>query len=408
MKKLWRVYRNTSFVIKVSVGFLLGIITGLVVGPAATIVSPLGDLLLRLLNMIAIPVIFLTVVLAVDQMNPKQLGRVGSKLFLYYLTTTAAAVSIGFGLAAWTNPGEGLSLGEEKVEVPETPSVSEVFLNIVPKNMFEAFTSGDILAILFLAIIIGLSIAGMRFSTEQHMRQYGETLHHFAEAANKMLFRILTGVLEYAPIGVFAISATTFGKQGMQTVESLAKLVGVFYGGIAILWLLVYGMFLIFYRIPIMKFLKDTKEAYTTAFFTSSSIASLPVAMDAAKRAGISDRIVNFSLPLGAAFNSDGGALRMGVSVIFAANVAGIQMSGTELLIIVLTGTLLSVGTAGVPAAGLVSLSIVLQMFNLPIEIVALIAGVDALIGMVGTASNVMGDLVGAAVVNKSEEKFIN
>jgi len=152
-------------------------------------------------------------------------------------------------------------------------------------------------------------------------------------------------------------------------------------------------------------FFKSTKDAYTTAFFTSSSIASLPIAIDAAKKAGISERIANFSLPLGAIFNSDGGALRMGVSLVFAANITGLNLSVTDFITIVLIGTLLSVGTAGVPAAGLVTLSAVLSLFNLPLEIVALIAGVDAIIGMGGTASNVIGDIVGSLVIDDKKEK---
>lgn len=147
------------------------------------------------------------------------------------------------------------------------------------------------------------------------------------------------------------------------------------------------------------------KDAYTTAFFTSSSIASLPVAIESARKAGISEKMVNFSLPLGAVFNSDGGALRMGASIVFAANVTGISFSLTDFITIVLIGTLLSIGTAGIPAAGLVTLSVVLTMFDLPLEVVALIAGVDAIIGMAGTASNVVGDVVGAAVVDQSEKK---
>src|SRR5699024_10002581 len=146
-----------------------------------------------------------------------------------------------------------------------------------------------------------------------------------------------------------------------------------------------------------IQFVVDIKEAILTAFFTSSSIASLPIAIDSAKKAGISERTANFSMPLGAISNSDGGALRMGLSLVFAANITGLQLSFMDFIIIVAIGTLLSVGTAGVPAAGLVTLSAVLSIFGLPLEIVALIAGVDAIIGMGGTASNVVGDIIGAA-----------
>ncbi|MCG1027682.1 cation:dicarboxylase symporter family transporter [Virgibacillus halodenitrificans] len=398
--RIWKKYKDSSFVLKMAIGFLAGALVGILFGKDASIISPLGTLLIHLLSLIAIPVIFLTVVLAVNQMNIKQLGKIGGKLISYYMMTTAAAVLIGLALALFFRPGANLTLPNADVEKPETPHISDVILGIVPENIFQAFTAGDLMSILFLAIIIGMGISTMKFSTEEKMRNYGEMLDTFFNALNELFFKILKGVLLYAPIGIFAISAQAFGSQGWSTLASLLKLAGVFYLGILILWVVVYAGFLKISKTPVFPFFKNTKEAYTTAFFTSSSIASLPVAIDAAKKAGISERTANFALPLGAVFNSDGGALRMGISLVFAANITNLSLSPTDFFVIVLIGTLLSIGTAGVPAAGLVTLSAVLSMFGLPLEIVALIAGVDALIGMGGTASNVLGDIVGAAFVD--------
>ena len=389
-----------------TIGFILGILVGVIFGTDAEVFKPLGTLLIKLLNLIATPVVFLTVVLAVNQMNPAQLGRTGGKLVLYYGLTTAAAVLIGLGLALWISPGNSLSLPNVEVDKPATPSFSDVIFNIVPDNLFTAFTSGNLMAILFLAIIIGFTISGMRFSQEEKIQKYGNQLQNLFDAANELFFRILKGILLYAPIGIFAIGATTFGTQGWDTLTSLLKFTAVFYIGIAILWIFVYSSTLKLFKIPVRNFFINTKDAYTTAFFTSSSIATLPVAIDSAKKAGISEKITNFSLPLGAVFNSDGGALRMGASIVFAANVSGANFSLIDFITIILVGTLLSIGTAGIPAAGLVTLSVVLTMFDLPLEIVALIAGVDAIIGMAGTASNVVGDIVGAAVVDQSEKKY--
>lgn len=387
-----------------TIGFILGILVGVVWGPDAQVFKPLGTLLIKMLSLIATPVVFLTVVLAVIQMNPAQLGRTGGKLILYYALTTAAAVFIGLGLSLWINPGESLSLPNVEVDQPETLSLSNVLLNIVPDNLFTAFSTGNLMAILFLAIIIGITLSGMRFSTDEKLQKYGNDLQSLLDAANVLFFRILKGILLYAPIGIFAIGATSFGTQGWDTITSLLKFTAVFYLGVAILWLVVYCGILKIYKIPVRNFFRNTRDAYTSAFFTSSSIATLPIAMENGKKAGISEKMVNFSLPLGAVFNSDGGALRMGASIVFAANIAGVNFSPMDFLTIVLIGTLLSVGTAGIPAAGLVTLAAVLTMFNLPLEIVALIAGVDVLIGMAGTASNVVGDLVGAAVVDQSEK----
>jgi Na+/H+-dicarboxylate symporter len=402
---LWNSYKNSSFILKMTIGFVLGILAGVLLGADAEFLKPFGTLLIKLLSLIATPVVFLTVVLAVNQMNPAQLGRTGGKLILYYGATTAAAVLIGLGLALWINPGESLTLPNTTVEKPATPSISDVIFSIVPDNFFSAFTTGNLMAILFLAIIIGFTMSGMRFSGEEKTQQYGVQLQTFLEAANELFFRILKGILLYAPIGIFAISASTFGTQGWDTLTSLLEFTAVFYIGIVILWVFVYSGTLKLFKIPVRSFFANTKEAYTTAFFTSSSIASLPVAIESAKKAGISEKMVNFSLPLGAVFNSDGGALRMGASIVFAANVTGANFSLIDFVTIILVGTLLSIGTAGIPAAGLVTLSVVLTMFDLPLEVVALIAGVDAIIGMAGTASNVVGDVVGAAVVDQSEKK---
>ncbi|QHT46264.1 dicarboxylate/amino acid:cation symporter [Bacillus sp. SB49] len=408
MKKIWHLYKDSSFLLKMTLGFLLGIGAGILFGPSMEAVKPLGTILINLLNLIAVPVIFLTVVLAINQMNPRYLGRIGGKLLVYYGITTAAAVLIGVALALWINPGAGLELPNADVEKPETPGFSDVLLNIVPDNLFTAFSSGELMGILFLAVITGLALVKMRYSDKDELKKSGETLHQFFSAANDLFFLLLQGILLYAPVGIFAIGASTFGSQGWETFRSLFAFTGVFYLGVLLLWLLVYTSFLKLAKWHVRDFFASTKDAYVTAFFTSSSIASLPVAMESAKKAGISDRIVNFSLPIGAVFNSDGGALRMGVSIVFAANVTGLDLTVMDFITIVVIGTLLSIGTAGIPAAGLVTLAAVLTMFNLPLEIVALIAGVDVLIGMAGTASNVFGDMVGSAFVDKKETDRTN
>lgn len=405
LSKIWRGYRDSSFVLKMSIGFLAGIASGLVFGQKMAIFQPLGTLLINLLSLVAIPVIFLTVVLAVNQMSMKQLGRMGWKLILYYMATTAAAVGIGVGLALLFQPGQYLTLPDTKVDTPAAPNFSDVLLQMVPSNMFEAFSGGNVIGIIFLAVIMGLAISAMKFSTETEMQKQGQLLDRIIIALKEMFSKLLTGVLLYAPIGVFAISATAFGSQGWETFKSLLTFTGVFYLGVILLWVFVYTAFLRLSGNPVMEFFKSTKEAYTTAFFTSSSIASLPIAIKAAQKAGVSERTANFALPLGAVFNSDGGALRMGVSIVFAANITNLELSVSSFFLIVIVGTLLSIGTAGVPAAGLVTLAAVLTMFGLPLEIVALIAGVDAIIGMGGTASNVVGDIVGAVVVDSSEKK---
>ncbi len=405
MKKVWNGYKKIPFIVKMTFGFIIGIIVGVIFGKDAEVLKPLGTLLINLLTLVAIPVIFLTVVIAVNKMSASQLGRIGWKLILYYALTTAAAVLIGLGLALWIKPGKNLTLPDVIVDQPNAPNFSDVLLSIVPDNIVTAFSSGNVMGIMFLAIIIGAAIAMMKHSKDAQMNEYGLMLEKASTALSELFYMLLRGILFYMPIGIFAISAASFGGQGWDTLKSLFSFVGVFYLGLLILWVLIYVGFLLISGTPLVNFFKQTKEAYTTAFFTSSSIASLPIALKSAKKAGISDNVANFALPLGAIFNSDGGAIRMGVSIVFAANITNLQLSAPDLFMIVLVGTLLSIGTAGVPAAGLVTLAAVLTMFGLPLEIVALIAGVDAILGMGGTASNVVGDIIGAAVVDKSEEK---
>ncbi|MGO1246372.1 MAG: dicarboxylate/amino acid:cation symporter [Oceanisphaera sp.] len=393
-----------SLVIKMSAGFLLGILVALVFREQAAIVSPLGDIFIRLLSLIATPVIFLTVALAIGRMNISQMGRLSGKLILYYAATTAMAVIIGVVLALTFSPGSQLSLPNTAVQQPEIPHASDMLIKIVPNNLFSAFAAGDLMAILFIAIIMGMAMSAMIYSADKKMQDHGIFLERLFSAFNELFYKILDGILLYAPIGVFAISATTFGSQGWMTLTSLLVFTATFYLGLAVLWALVYTSFLKLSGHSVLRFLADIKEAYATAFFTTSSLATLPVAISAAKKAGVSEKIANFALPLGAIFNSDGGALRMGVSLVFAANITGLDLAWIDLMTIVVIGTLLSIGTAGVPAAGLVTLSAVLSLFGLPLEIVALIAGVDAIINMGGTASNVTGDIIGAAVIDEKSQ----
>ena len=400
---IWKTYKEISLVIKMSVGFFLGLAIAIIFREQASILSPLGAIFIRLLSLIATPVIFLTVALAIGKMNVRQMGRLSGKLILYYAATTAMAVCIGVSLALLFNPGNNLSLPNVVVQQPEIPSASAMLLKIVPNNLFGALAAGDLMAILFIAIIIGVAISTMTFSPDRQTREQGLLLERSFNAFNELFYKILSGILLYAPIGVMAISASTFGIQGWATIKSLLVFTATFYLGLAILWSLVYTGFLKFCGFAALRFFGDIKEACATAFFTSSSLATLPVAISAAKKAGVSTKSANFALPLGAVFNSDGGALRMGVSLVFAANIMGLDLALVDLVTIVVIGTVLSIGTAGVPAAGLVTLAAVLSRFGLPLEIVALIAGVDALIGMGGTASNVVGDIVGAVVIDEKE-----
>ena len=198
-------------------GFVFGIIVGVILGEQAIILKPLGTLLINLLTLVAIPVIFFTVVLAVNKMSASQLGRIGWKLILYYALTTAAAVLIGLGLALSIKPGKHLTLPNTLVEQPKAPNFSDVLLNIVPDNIVAAFSSGNVMGFMFLAIIIGAAIAIMKNSKDVQMNEYGLMLEKFSDAFSELFYTILRGILFYMPIGIFAISASSFGgKDGVR------------------------------------------------------------------------------------------------------------------------------------------------------------------------------------------------
>ena len=405
MGAIWRFYRDRSFMMKMSAGFLLGIVVGLIFGESAGVLSPLGELLLRLLNLIVIPLVVFTLIAAVDQLNPAKLGRIGGKVFTFYFITTGIAIIVGILLALLIRPGVGLTLPNAEVDVPERPSVTETLLGIVPDNLFSALANADILGLIFISVVVGLSISSMLHSGEERIRKMGHLLGDLTVSLSEVTLRVLNGILQYAPIGIFAIAASAIGSQGLQTLISLGKLTVVIYGGIALQFILVYFVIMKLFGVRIGEFFRNVKDAIGTALMTSSSLGTLPVTMKAAKRAGISDEVASFSLPLGATVNMDGAAIRLGASVVFAADIVGLDLGFTAILGIIVTGTLASVGTAGVPGAGLIALSIVLTQAGLPIEVVALVAGIDAILGMGATATNVTGDLVGASIVDKSEKQ---
>ena len=404
MGAIWRWYTSMSFMFKMTTGFLIGIALGLLLGENSSFFLPLGTLFLNLLKMIVIPLVVFSLMVAVNHSNPKELGRIGLKIFPFYLISTAVAVVVGIALAKLTNPGVGLSLPTDVVvQTPERPSFINTLINMVPSNTFNAFAQGDILAVVFVSVIAGLAILFMRHSDDAKQKELGEFLFKLTEACNEAVSKILDGILLYAPIGVLGITANTFGTQGLDVVIALGKFIGTSYLGVALLVVVVYPLMMKPFRIQVIKFYKDIKEAAFTSFVTSSSLSTLPITIKCAEKAGIGERVAKLTLPIGATVNMNGTALRFGVAVIFASEIMGISLSMPELAIIVIIGTMAAVGTAGVPGAGLIGMSIVFTQAGLPIEIVALTASINILVDMIFTFGNVVGDLVGAKIVDQTE-----
>lgn len=342
---------------------------------------------------------------AVNHSNPKELGRIGLKIFPFYLFSTGIAVVIGIILAKITNPGAGFSLPTEVVmDAPIRPSFVDTLLNMVPSNIFNALAQGDILAVVFVSVIAGLAILFMRHSLDEKQQEMGDFLFKLLEAGNEVISKILNGILIYAPIGVLGITANTFGTQGLDTAIALGKFIGTSYLGVIILVGVAFPIMMKVFGIKVIQFYKDIKEAAFTSFVTSSSIGTLPVTIKCAEKAGIGERVAKLTLPIGATVNMNGTAIRFGVAVIFAAEIMGMTLSTPELATIVIIGTMAAIGTAGVPGAGLIGMSIVFTQAGLPIEIVALTAGINILVDMIFTFGNVVGDLVGAKIVDQTEK----
>ena len=406
MKAIWRGYINASFILKITVALVLGIVTGIIFGEQATILTPLGDLLIRLLKFLIIPLVLFTIIVGVNQTKIGDLGRVGGKVFLYYVLTSALAIAIGLAVASLFNLGSGMEFNSnEAFKVLENPGIIEVLLNIIPANIVTAFSELNLLGIIFTAIVFGIAISYLRASKEH--AKIGEHLYKVVEGLNEATLTIMKGLLQYLPIGIFAIIAKTVGNQGMDALLSLGNVIAVLYVALFV-QICIYIVFMLLFKVRPGQFFARAQSPMITAFVTQSSTGTLPVTLDAAKKLGISQSLYGFSLPLGATINMDGAAIRIAVSAVFAANLVGNPLNLTDMLVVVLVGTLASIGTAGVPGAGIIMIATVFAQLGLPMETVALLTAIDAIVGMGATALNVTGDLVGTAIIDKTEKRHQN
>lgn len=403
MKAIWKAYLDASLILKITIALVLGIVVGLIFGEDATVLAPFGDLLLSLLTFLIIPLILFTLIVGVNQTRIGDLGRMGGKVFIYYTLSSAFAIIVGLAVASIFQPGAGMQLdGSETFDVPENPGIVSVLLNIVPSNIFTAFSELNLLGIIFTAFAFGIAISYMRSSTE--LGELGNHLYKSIDALNEATLLILKVVLQYVPIGVFAIMAKTVGSQGLDTLFSLGEMLLVLYAALAV-QIVIYTVLLILFKIKPGHFYKYARTPMLTAFVTQSSSGTLPLTLNAAKNLGMSKSLYGFSLPLGATINMDGAAIRIAVSAVFAANLVGDPLSVPDMLMVVLVGTLASIGTAGIPGAGIVMIATVFVQLGLPIEAVALLTAIDALVGMGCTALNITGDLVGTALIDENEKK---
>ena len=403
---LWSRYRSIPLIYRIGAAFVLGIVVGLTVGEPITVLEPLGDLFLTLLQMIVLPIIIFTLVSAMKELTPSKLGRVGGQTVGIYVLTTAVAIVIGLTFAYLLNPGVGLELPTEaEIQPEEAPALIEVFMGIFPDNIFESLAEGDVLPVLFFSIVFGVGLSFVRETVEDETAQKGvDTIFNIMEAGAQVMFKIVWGVLEYGVIGVFALLAVAFAEAGPGAIISFGMLILTMTLAVAAHIILIYLVIImaIFVRSSPANFLRGAKDAILTSFATRSSGGTLPVTMKCAgKDLKIDESVFGFSLPLGATINMDGTAMYQGVAAVFAANLIGQTLTIGEAVTVVVTATLASVGTAGVPGAGLIMLTIVLQTLGLPLEVVAFVAGIDPILDRLRTMNNVTGDLAVTTLVAK-------
>lgn len=391
---------------KILVGLVLGVITGLALGPsglpfATTWIAPLGDIFLSLIKMIIVPLVLASLIVGAASVGDiKKVGRIGGKTLGLYLGTTAIAIALGLVLATLLQPGQGLSLASKAAaKAAASPPISSIIVGLIPANPMDALLKGNMLQIIVFALFIGISINAVGTKAK--------VVHDFFEGLAEIMYQIVGFIMKLAPIGVFALIVPVVAKNGPQVLLPLIKVVFAVYVGCFLHMLLTYLPMVKAAGVSPMKFIKAFFPAQLIAFSTCSSGGTLPVSLKCLQEGlGVSRQVSSFVMPLGATINMDGTALYQGVCALFIAQVYGIDLTMSQYMMIILTGTLASIGTAGVPGAGLIMLTLVLQTVGLPLEGIALIAGIDRVLDMPRTMVNVTGDAAVCVAVGKSEEKY--
>ena len=386
---------------QMAIGMILGIIVGAltpVFNFDPSYFKPVGPLFISLVRMVVVPLVLTTLVAGAASVGDvSRLGRVAGKTLIYYLVTTAVAVIVGLVLANLFQPGSGLNISTDGLTAKNVtpPPLVDVLMNIVPINPVDALAKGNMLQIIFFAMLFGfgLSSAGEK----------GKIVYSFFDGAAEVMVKVTSAVMLYAPIGVFGLMAFTVSMHGLSVLLPLVKLVAVMYVACLCQVLIVYMPCVKFCGITPAKFLKGLAEPLMISFTTCSSAAALSSNLFSVQKLGASKPVSSFSIPLGNTINMDGAAIYMGIAAIFAAEVYGIPMPLDKQLTVILLAILASIGSMGVPGAALIMVTMVFTQVGIPLEAIALVAGVDRIMDMARTTINVLGDATGALFVSKLE-----
>ncbi|MGP5407374.1 dicarboxylate/amino acid:cation symporter [Psychrobacter celer] len=409
-------WKNMGLTGKIIVAMVLGIILGLFINYSGLnaeggfvntyitngFLAIIGKLFVNSLKMLVVPLVLISLICGVCGIGDiRLLGRIGTKTFLIYMMTTALAIATAIGLGLLFGIGKGMEVETEAAfEAKSAPPLLDVFANIVPSNPISAMANGDMLSIIFFAILIGISIL--------MVGKPAKGLVQSLELINEVILKMVTIIMNLAPYGVFALLTKAMAELGLDLIWSLLGYVAVLIGSLAFHFFITMMIVLkLFSGLSIKTFLAKMREVQIFAFSTSSSNATIPITLrTVTKRMGVNNSVASFTVPFGATINMDGTAIMQGTATIFIANIYGIDLGVTEYLTVILMSVLASVGTAGVPGVGLIMLSMVFAQVGLPIEGIGLILGVDRILDMLRTAVNVGGDAAVTAIVAKSEEKM--
>ncbi|EER22471.1 MULTISPECIES: dicarboxylate/amino acid:cation symporter [spotted fever group] len=389
--KLWQ---------KVTLGLILGIIFGIYLPQYVNYIKPIGDIFLRLIKMIITPLIFFSLVSGITSMNDTSaLGRVGMKAVAAFLGTTFFATVFGLTVALVLKPGVGIHIDFTSSETTSRTSfnIIDFFVNIVPDNAVGAFANGDVLQVVFFAIFVGITL--------NKMKSIGEPVTDLIHVMSKLILKIISFVIQLSPYGAFALTGRIVGMQGVEVMISLSKLIVAVVVAMTFQYL-VFGLLIyVFCRVSPIPFYKKSFEYQILAFSTSSSKATLATTMQVCReKLGISESSTSFVLPIGASINMDGFAINLSLTTIFFAQMMGVTLAPHDYLVIILTSTLGSIGGAGIPGASLIMLPMVLSSVHLPIEGVAIIAGIDRILDMLRTTINITGDATITMIIDNSED----
>jgi Na+/H+-dicarboxylate symporter len=391
--KLWK---------RVIIGLVAGVVCGLVVGPQVEYIRFIGDLFMNLIKMIVVPLIFFSLVTGITSLsNPMSLGRIGGRATIFYLGTTATAIATGIIMAHIMQPGIGISLNLPTDTIAkldhEKLSLTSLIVKIIPSNAIGAMANGETLQVVFFAVFTGITINKME-------ENYKKRLVESFQVISSLIFRMIGIIVNFSPYGAFALSAWVVGTQGMEVLESLGKLIICVLFSMLLQYLLMGAMIKVFAGLSPIPFYKKSKDYQMLAFSTSSTKATLATSMDICQnKMGISESSTSFILPLGASINMNGMAIYLGICAIFFTQATNIILLPYDYFIIIVTATLGTIGASGIPGGSLMMLPMILSSIGVPIEGVALIAGIDRILDMVRSVINITGDAAVTLIIDKIE-----